>query len=217
MPTYRFSEHGIGYRVGKFLQHYRPQFPIIVDWVQPQSTVLDVGCGDGVLGEKLIKEKKCHVSGIDLDEIGVKEAKRHGIIAKVWDVNNRLPYRSKSFDYVVCNEVLEFIQTPDLLVAEILRVGKKAIIEFPNFGFWFYRLQMFFGRFPQLSLYGHQWYNTLQIRFFSLSDFLSLPVMKKVNVKRIICINWRNREVSFLAKIAPNFFGRSCILELTKK
>ena len=77
MSKYRFDEHGKEYQLGYTLQPWRPQFPIILSWIKSGSKVLDVGCGDGVLGEKLITQKRCRVFGLDLDEIGVKEAKRN--------------------------------------------------------------------------------------------------------------------------------------------
>lgn len=216
MAKYRFDEHGIGYRVGHTLQTFRPQFPIIISWIPKNSKVLDVGCGDGVLGEKLIKEKQCEVFGIDLDEIAVKEAKRRGIKAEVRDMDDGLSWKNKKFDVVICSDVLQYSHQPDIVVSELLRAGKVVIVEFPNFGFWFYRLQTLLGRFPKLSLYGHAWWNTRQTKFFSLADFLSLPSLKKAKLNKIICIDWKNRHVSFLAKFNPNFFGRSCILELEK-
>lgn len=213
MAKYRFEEHGF-YKKESTLVSFRPQFPIILSLVKKGSKVLDVGCGDGVLGQKLIQEKGCTVFGIDLDEVGVTEAKRKGISAKVYDADLGLPFKDRSFDLVICNELLEFTKKPDYIVSECLRVGKEAIIEFPNFGFWFYRFQMLLGRFPKLSLYGYNWWDTLQIKFFSLADFLNLPAMKNVKILKIICINWRNRKISFLAKLNPNLFSRSCILKI---
>ncbi len=214
MKKYRFDEHGVGYKVGKTLQPWRPQNSTIISWVKEKSRVLDVGCGDGVVGERLIKEKNCEVYGLDLDEAAIAESKRKGLKAKVWDADDGLPFKTKSFDYAISNGLLEFVNKPDFLIAEILRVGKVAIVEFPNFGFWFYRLEMLFGRFPKLSLYGHEWWNTRQTKFLSLNDFLSLPSMKNVRINRIVCMDWKNREVSFMAKFWPNFFGRSCIVKI---
>lgn len=216
MPKYRFDEHGAGYKVGQALQPFRPQFAIILSWVKESSKVLDVGCGDGVLGERLIKQNKCQVFGIDLDEMGVKEAKRRGIKAQVLDMDDGLPFKKNGFDIVILSDVLQYSKKPNFVVSECLRVGKVVIIQFPNFGFWFYRLQLLFGMFPKLSLYGHTWWNTGQTKFFTLVDFLSLPPMKNAKILRIICIDWQNRNVSFLAKFWPNFFARSCILRIKK-
>lgn len=214
MSKYHFDEHGVGYKKGRFLQPYRPQNKIIIELIKPGSKVLDAGCGDGVLGDKLIRDKGCIVTGLDLDENAVKEAKRHKINARVYDINNKLPYPSQSFDYVVCSDSLQYLNKPDFALSEMFRVSKIVIIQFPNFGFWFYRLQMLTGRFPSLSLFGHTWWNSQLTRMFTLNDFMSAPAMKSKKITKIICINWKNRKVSFLSKFLPNFFGRSCILEI---
>lgn len=189
---------------------------MILDWTGEGEKILDIGCGDGALGERLIKEKKCTVYGIDLDKEGVKESIRRGIKAKVWDADERLPYKDGSFDGAVVCELLQFARRPDFVVTESLRVAKRAIFAFPNFGFWFYRLETLFGRFPRLALYGHGWWEMEQRKYFSLSDFMALPPVKKVHIKRLVCINWRNRKVSWMAKIDPNLFGRSVILEVER-
>lgn len=212
--TYRFSEHGDGYRVGFALRPWRPQYSTIVAWTPPGSRVLDAGCGDGVLGQKLINEKGCTVFGFDLDRVGVAAAKRRGVRARVHDANRPFPYKKAQFDVVICNEVLEFVQNPNFVVSEILRVGRTAVIEFPNFGFWFYRFQALTGRFPTLALYGHSVWETRQTKFFTYADVLAFPALKKARVTRRAGIDWKNRRVSWLATRFPNFFARSVILEL---
>lgn len=211
--TYRFTEHGKGYQLGKTLQSWRPQFNTIVSWVPEGSSVLDVGCGDGVLGNTLIKEKGCRVSGFDVDSVGVTESRRKGLITRVHDANMPFPYKSKRFDVAICNELLEFVEKPNVVIAETLRVGKRAIIEFPNFGFWFYRAELLFGRFPKLALYGHRWWNTRQTKFFTFTDFMELPAIKRATVTRVAGIDWKNRNVSYLATHIPNLFARSVLIE----
>lgn len=213
--TYRFTEHGVGYRVGLALQSWRPQYSTIVDWTPSNSTVLDAGCGDGVLGEKLQKEKGSTVFGFDLDPIGVTAAIRRGVNARVHDADHPFPYKKGQFDVVICNEVLEFVRDPNFVVSEILRVGKMAIVEFPNFGFWFYRLQMLLGRFPTLALYGHTVWDTGQTKFFTLADFLAFPAVKNARIAHCAGIDWKNRHVSLLATRLPNLFARSVIVRLT--
>lgn len=215
MNRYHFTEHGKSYRIDHTLQSWRPQYSTIVAWTPPNSTVLDAGCGDGVLGEKLKKEKECSVFGFDLDPIGVAAAKRRGVNARVHDADRPFPYKKGQFDVVICNEVLEFVRDPNFVVSEILRVGKRAIVEFPNFGFWFYRIQMLAGRFPTLALYGHAVWETRQTKFLSYNDFLDLPIMKKASVQRVAGIDWKNRRVSWLASRFPNVFARSVIVALT--
>lgn len=213
MKAYQYDEHGLSYQLGKCLRPWRPEFPIIARWVKRGSRVLDAGCGDGVLGEKLIKEKRCTVFGFDLDRIGVQEARRRGIEAIVHDADNKFPYKDKQFDVVVSNGLSPFVVKPNSVVSELKRVGKTAIVSFPNFGFWFYRLEMLLGKFPSFALYGHTWWTTRQIKFFSFADFLSLPAMKDTTIKKLVCLDWRNRVPSTLAELSPNLFGRSCIIE----
>lgn len=214
--TYRFTEHGVGYRAGHALRPWRPQYSTIVDWTPPNSRVLDVGCGDGILGKKLAKEKGCRVFGFDLDPTGVAAAKQQGVNACVHDADRPFPYKKGQFDVVICNEVLEFVRDPNFVVSEILRVGKAAIVEFPNFGFWFYRLQMLAGHFPSLSLYGHTVWETRQTKFFTLADFLRFPALKKTHSTRHAGIDWSNRRVGFLASRFPNLCARSVLLQLVK-
>lgn len=216
MPKYRYTEHGKGYQVGQTLRQWRPGFDIVISWIPKGSRILDIGCGDGVLGERLIKQKSCLVYGFDLDPIGVKESTRRGIKAKVWDANEPLPYKDSSFDVIVCHGILQMIKKPNQLISESLRVSKTIIVEFSNFGFWFYRLEHLFGRFPRFLLYGHNWWETNQVSFFSYSDFLQLPALKKAQIKKLVCIDWKNRHKSLLGKFWPNLFGRSCILYLEK-
>lgn len=214
--VYRFDEHGKGYRVGKTLVPWRPQYETIISWVDRGSKVLDVGCGDGVLGDRLIKEKKCHIWGFDLDPKGVAEAKRKDIRAVAHDADDRFPFKNGQFDFVICNELLEFVKNPNFVISEILRVGNVAIIEFPNFGFWMYRLQLLLGKFPRLALYGHAWWETRQTRFFSYSDFFDLPALKNVRIIHRAGIDWKNRKVGLLATHFPNTWARSIIVEIRK-
>lgn len=214
MRTYRFTEHKQGYRKGTSLVSWRPQFATILSWIPRGATIVDAGCGDGVLGTKLISEKQCRVLGFDLDAVGVQEAKRKGIRAILHDANYRFPYKTKQVDIVVCNELLEFVDDPNYVVSEILRVGKAAIIEFPNFGFWVYRLELLMGRFPRLALYGHKVWETRQTKFFTFADFLQFPAMKHVTIARCAGIDWKNRRVSRLATLLPNLFARSVLVEI---
>ncbi len=216
MKPYRFDEHGVGYRFKKTLQPWRPQFPVILSWVPVKARVLDMGCGDGVLGEWLIKKKKCTVYGIDLDTQGVREARRRGIKAQVHDADEKLHFQKNQFDIVICSDLLQHVKKPDFVMSEVLRVGKSAIVQFPNFGFWFYRLFLLLGRFPRLALYGHDWWESQLTRHFSYQDFLSLPSIQNVQIKKLSGIDWKNRNRSLLARIFPNFFARSVIVQLEK-
>lgn len=216
MTGYRYEEKGGNYQAGRTLRSWRPQFPVILSWINKGSKVLDVGCGDGALGEFLIRDKNCLVHGVDLDPIGVSEARKRGVKARILDADDGLPFKDKSFDVVIVCGLLELVRKPDFVVAETLRVSKRVIFSISNFGFWIYRLEHLFGKFPSFALYGHAWWETTQIKFFSLSDFLSLPSLQNATVKRLSCIDWKNKEVSQLGKLNPNLFGRNCVIEIEK-
>src|SRR3989344_8176294 len=115
---YRYMEHNTCYELNKSLRLWRPQFPVILSLVKKDSKVLDIGCGDGVLGKMLIEDKNCLVYGIDLDKLGVKEAKRKGLKAQVLDADEPLPFKNKEFDIAINSEVLQFTKNPDFIIAE---------------------------------------------------------------------------------------------------
>jgi len=152
---------------------WRKEFDIIIDMVEENSTVLDLGCGDGSLGEELIKRKNCKVVGIDISEVAIGYAKKKGVDAKVGNLEEPLDFDNDSFDYVILCDVLEHLFDPMFTLREALRVSKKyVIVAFPNFAYLPARFElMFTGRFPRYPLFGYNWYNSQHIRLFSYKDF----------------------------------------------
>lgn len=217
MANYQYEERGVNYKIGKAIHSWRPQYKVILSLVKRNSKVLDVGCGDGTLGEFLIRDKDCQVWGVDLDPVGVAEAKRRGYKSSVLNADDGLPFKNKSFDVVVICGLLELLRKPDFVIAEALRVSDSVIVSFSNFGFWIYRLELLFGKFPSFALFGHAWWETTQTTFFTLADFLNLPSVQNAKVESITCIDWKNKEVSNLAKLNPNLFGRNCIIKISKE
>jgi len=151
----------------------RPDHKIILKMIEPKSRVLDLGCGDGTLLALLKKEKECHVTGIELDEKAIYECLAKGISVSHADISTALhDYSSKRFDYVILNESLQQILTPQKVILESLRVGKKVIVGIPNFCYITSRFQLFFeGRVPITKELPYQWYDTPNLRFMSLKDF----------------------------------------------
>lgn len=126
---------------------------VILDLIKPQTTILDLGCGNGDLLYLLIKEKNARVQGIEIDEQAIYRCVAKGLNVFHGDVDSGLAeFNDKSFDYVVLNQSLQQILHVDKVLIDALRVGKKVIVGFPNFAHYISRLQMFFqGRSPQLA------------------------------------------------------------------
>lgn len=196
----------------------RPEYKTIYNWVNQNSSVLDLACGEGSLGSWLIEKKGCKYKGIEIDANGVLSAQEKGLNVIRGDVDKGLKeFKDNSFDYAIINVSLMIVHNPFFVLQEIIRVGKKAIVSFPNFAFWRARIDVFLeGIYPKHILYGYEWYNTRSIRMFSYKDFLNLrnKIGFKINKKYFFGRNdWTK---SYLASLCPNLFAKVCILEIEK-
>jgi len=166
----------------------------IIEVIAENARVLDLGCGDGELLVKLIRRKNITGVGVDIDQANIIECIRKGLTVFQGDIDEGLvEYPDKSYDYVVLNQTLQVTRRPDYVIREMLRVGRKAIVSFPNFGFWRARCQLFFsGRMPRLErgLLPFRWYETPNIHMLTIKDFRDFC---RENHIRII------REISLLS------------------
>jgi len=198
---------------------WRKEFDIIIDMVENNSTVLDLGCGDGSLGEELMKRKKCKVIGLDISEVAVEHARRKGIDARVGNLEEPLDFDDNSFDYVILCDVLEHLFDPLFTLKEAFRVSKKyVIVAFPNFAYFKSRLELlFFGIFPKSPLFGYNWYNSQHIKLFSYKDFLIALKDLNFNV-RIVKKEYISNNIipKFFLRIASNLLAGVCVLKLEK-
>ena len=145
----------------------------IIEMVPENSRVLDLGCGDGELLLKLIQQKRVTGVGVDIDQCNILECIRKGLSVFQGDIDEGLAeYPDKSYDYVILNQTLQVTRRPDYVIKEMLRVGNKAIVSFPNFGYWRSRSQLFFrGRMPVYGLLPFKWYETPNIHMLTIKDF----------------------------------------------
>jgi methionine biosynthesis protein MetW len=194
-------------------QNIRLDYQVILDLVQPNSRVIDLGCGDGELLSLLIKHKNCQGTGIEIDEKGVYQSIAKGLTISHEDINYALEsYPDKRFDYVILNESLQEVLKPQRTILEALRVGKKVIVGVPNFCHIIGRLQIFFlGRVPVTKELPYQWYDTPNLRFFSLKDFKSFCHENRIKILTLKALGVK-KTMSFL----PNLFAHIGIFELTK-
>ena len=144
--------------------------------IEPGSRVLDIGCGDGALLAYLAREKGVDGRGIELSQSGVNACVRHGLSVIQGDADRDLDaFPNGAFDVVVLSQTLQATRRPRHVVEELLRIGKRAIVSFPNFGFWRIRLGLLFrGRMPVSELLNHPWYETPNIHLCTIRDFVVL-------------------------------------------
>jgi len=179
---------------------------IILDWIAQSSSVLDLGCGDGELISLLIQKKKVRAQGIEIDEQAIHECVSQGISVFQQDIDTGLSeYVDKSFDYVILSQTLQQVKKPDYVLKEALRVGKQTIISFPNFGHYPARFQMFFrGKVPVTPSLPHEWYETPNLHFLSISDFIEYCTQRNILVNESVFLR-KNKKVRFF----PNLFAET--------
>ena len=177
------------------------EFKIIANLLPLQSRVLDVGCGDGTLIEALIKQKNIDARGIELEENKVKQCISKGLSVIQGNAETELSqFPDKAFDFVVLSQTLQAFYQPEIVLSELLRIGKKVIISIPNFGYWRVRTSLlFFGKMPVTKSLPDSWYNTPNLHMCSIKDFYQFCDKKNIKMNKIIGIN--NEKISSINKI----------------
>lgn len=172
---------------------------VIYELVAHDSRVLDLGCGSGDLMFILAKEKDAKVQGIELDEKSIYKCVEKGLSVFHSDIDTGLSeYPDKAFDYVILNQSLQQVKNVELVFREALRVGKYMIAGVPNFAHYKSRWQMFFGgRSPVTVSLPYRWYETPNLRFFSISDFIDYCRKKNVIIERSVYLGEKKRVILF--------------------
>jgi methionine biosynthesis protein MetW len=157
---------------------------IISDWVKAEASVLDLGCGDGELLTRLIREKQVRAQGIELSEEAIHQCVARGVSVFQEDIDTGLAeYADKSFDYVILNQTFQQVKKPDFVLHEALRVGKQSIVGFPNFVHLRARFQIFFqGKVPVTPSLPYEWYDTPNLHFLSIADFREYCKRREVSI-----------------------------------
>jgi methionine biosynthesis protein MetW len=150
-------------------------YDYIIDLIPNGAAVLDLGCGDGLLLERLQKEKSVEGSGVEISESGVTMCIERGLYCLQGDIDDGLSdYKSNSFDYVILNQTIQSTKRPFFVINEVMRIGKKAIISFPNFGYFPTRLHLLFsGTMPKTKSFPYEWYESPNIHVTTINDFRS--------------------------------------------
>ncbi|MEX3527059.1 MAG: methionine biosynthesis protein MetW [Burkholderia sp.] len=153
----------------------RPDFRAIARWVEPRSTVLDLGCADGSLLALLAEELEVAGYGIEINDAGVLGCVKNGVNVIQQNLEDGLRlFEDQSFDFALLSQTLQTIHQTAAILRETVRVGRECIISFPNFGYWAHRLSVLRGRMPVSKSLPYQWHNTPNVRVLTIKDFEAL-------------------------------------------
>ncbi len=186
---------------------------VISNWVEPGASVLDLGCGDGELLSRLIQEKHVRAQGIELNEQAIRQCVAQGLSVFQEDIDSGLAeFSEESFDYVVLNQTFQQVKKPDFVLHEALRVGKRAIVGFPNFVHFKARFQIFFkGKVSVTPALPFEWYDTPNLHFLGIADFREYCRKRRISIEQSAFIA-DNRRVKFF----PNLFAENGLFMLSK-
>lgn len=193
----------------------RVDYDLIESLIEPGSSVLDVGCGSGELLANLVRDKHIKGEGVELGQEYVLDCICRGLPVIQQDVEQGLDYYAdKSFDYVILSQTVQTLKNPEKALLEMLRVGKKVIVSFPNFAHWRCRLQMaFLGKAPVTGNLPFEWYNSPNVHFFTIKDFDRFCDKLGVKVEKRIPL--RETRVSPV-KFAPNLFAEEAVYVVSR-
>jgi methionine biosynthesis protein MetW len=189
----------------------RNDFAVIGEIIEPGSRVLDLGCGEGELLAWLVEHKKVLARGLEISPVQVQKAIKRGVSAYQGDIESSLPdYPDGTFDYVILSQTLQETRWPLPVLKEMLRVGKRAIVSFPNFGHYSVRMSMLFtGRSPMTKHFPFIWYNSPNIHFLSIHDFEEFCKEQGFPVSRRYFLSG-SKHVTVL----PNLFAKTAVFLL---
>ena len=176
----------------------RRDLRLIAEMIDTGARVLDIGCGDGALLAYLVRHKKVDGRGMELSQSGVNSCVAHGLSVIQGDADRDLEaYPTGAFDVVVLSQTLQATREPRKVLEALVRIGRRAIVSFPNFGFWRIRLHLLFcGRMPMSHLLAHPWYETPNIHLCTIRDFVAMCDEIGVRVERSVTLDRHGQPYS---------------------
>ncbi|WP_062218194.1 methionine biosynthesis protein MetW [Aureimonas sp. D3] len=197
----------------------RVDLELIADLVARGSRVLDIGCGDGSLMEILQSRRGVDVRGIELSQPGVNECVRRGLSVIQGDADRDLVhYPDGAFDYAILSQTIQATDNPKLVLSELLRIGRRAVVSFPNFGHWTVRSSLFFkGRMPVTKSLSYSWYDTPNIHFCTIRDFVDLAREVGAEVETAVALNASGERLGVrMPWWLWNLFGQQAVFVLKR-
>jgi len=194
------------------MSYQRYDYEVIASWIQPGERVLDLGCGDGSLLKYLQEVRQVRGYGVEKETANVMAAIGNGINVLQLDLEQGLAgIEDDSFDHVIMSLSLQAMHHTQRILAEMLRVGREAVVSFPNFGYWRHRQSILNGRMPVSESLPHQWFNTPNVRFFTIADFEALCEQEGIVIHELLALDDGKvilEEPNFMASMAAYRLGR---------
>jgi len=197
----------------------RTDLLLIANMIAPGTRVLDVGCGDGSLLKLLAETRNVDARGVELSQAGVNQCVAQGLSVVQGDADKDLvDYPDDAFDYVVLTQTIQATQRPRAVLEQLLRIGKHAIISFPNFAYWRLRFSLALrGRMPISSHLPESWYETPNIHFCTILDFVALCEEMDIGVEKRLILDPQGRQLSlFSHDRLANLFGEQAVFLLKR-
>ncbi|MDA9042727.1 methionine biosynthesis protein MetW [Candidatus Pelagibacter sp.] len=190
----------------------KQEFKIISDLIEKNTRVLDVGCGDGILMEYLKYNKEIDIRGIEISKDNVQKCLSKGLTVIEGDAEkDLLQFPDSSFDFVILSQTLQAFLNPEIVIKELLRVGKKAIVTIPNFGFWKVRLHLLIkGTMPITKNLPDEWYNTPNLHMCTIKDFYNFCENRRIKLDNSLALH--NEKISSINKLNLNIKNLSAEL-----
>ena len=183
----------------------KEEFKIISKLIEKNTRVLDVGCGNGDLMKFLQENKTEDIRGLEISKEKVQNCLSKGLTVIEGNAESDLKqFPKSSFDYVILSQTLQAFLNPELVINELLKVGKKVIVTIPNFGYWKVRLQLLFkGTMPVTENLPHEWYNTPNLHMCTIKDFYNFCNTKNIKIFKSIAL--KKSKISEIKKSNLNY------------
>ena len=200
-------------------KNMRLDLRLIAEMIPEDARVLDIGCGDGALLDHLTREKGADARGIEIDMAEVARAVGQGLAVIHGDADNDLAfYPDRAFDYVVLSRTFQAVEKPREVLAQMLRIGSRAVVSFPNFGHWLLRWKLLVkGRMPDTETWNRPWYETPNIHPCTMLDFIALCEMEGYIVEQWLAVDEHGLRAPWRRSLRlANLFGEQALFVLRR-